>query len=136
MYERNETCEEIKQWDQQKIDRELLQPGCKWICQPPTASSMSGIWERLVHSAKTVLKAILGTQLVTEPVLQMLLTEVERVLNGRALTANSDNLNDLQPLTPSHFLMQRKTICLTPGPVVESMDNTIHCINRYPADTC
>lgn len=110
-----ELREEIKQWDQQKIDRELLQRGCKWIFQPPTASSMSGIWERLVRSAKTVLKAILGTQLVTEPVLQTLLTEVERVLNGRALTANSDDPNDLQPLTPAHFLMQRKTICLPPG---------------------
>ena len=81
----------------------------------PTASSMSRIWERLVRSAKTVLKAILGTQMVSEPVLQTLLTEVEQVLNGRALTANSDDLNDLQPLTPAHFLMQRKTICLPPG---------------------
>lgn len=110
-----ELREAIKQWDQQKIDRELLQRGCKWIFQPPTASSMSGIWERLVRSAKTVLKAILGTQTVSEPVLQTLLTEVERVLNGRALTANSDDPNDLQPLTPAHFLMQRKTICLPPG---------------------
>ena len=110
-----ELREEIRQWDQQKIDPELLQRGCKWIFQPPTASSMSGIWERLVRSAKTVLKAILGTQTVSEPVLQTLVTEVERVLNGRALTANSDDPNDLQPLTPAHFLMQRKTICLPPG---------------------
>ena len=110
-----ELREGIKQWDQQKIDRELLHRGCKWIFQPPTASSMSGIWECLVCSAKTVLKAILGTQMVTEPVLQTLLTEVERVLNGRALMANSDDPNDLQPLTPAHFLMQRKTICLPPG---------------------
>ena len=110
-----ELREEIKQWDQQKIDRELLQRGCKWIFQLPTASSMSGIWKRLVRSAKTVLKAILRTQTVSELVLKTLLTEVERVLNGQALTANSDDLNDLQPLTPAHFLMQRKTICLPPG---------------------
>ena len=57
-----------------------------------------------MRSVKTVLKAILGTQVVTEPVLQTLLTEVERVLN-RALTTNSDDPSDLQPLTPSHFLM-------------------------------
>ena len=68
-----------------------------------------------MRSAKTVLKAILGTQVVTEPVLQTLLTEVERALNGRALTAN------LQPLTPAHFLMQRKSICLPPG-VFEKAD--------------
>ena len=68
-----------------------------------------------MRNAKTVIKAILGVQVVTEPVLQTLLTEVERVLNGRALTANSDDPNDLQTLTPAHFLMQRKSICLPPG---------------------
>ena len=66
-------------------------------------SSMSGVWERLAHSAKTVLKAILRTQVVTETVFQSLLTEVERVLNGRALTANWDDPSDLQPLTPVHI---------------------------------
>ena len=110
-----ELRESIEQWNQQQIVQELLQRGCKWVFQPPTASSMSGIWERMVRSAKTVLKSILGAQVVTEAVLQTLLTEVERVLNGRALTANSDDPNDLQPLTPAHFLMQRKTICLPPG---------------------
>ena len=43
------------------------------------------------------------------------MTEVERILNGRALTANSDDPNDLQPLTPAHFLKQRRTVCLPPG---------------------
>ena len=70
------------------------------------------MWERLVRSAKTVLKAIL---VVTDVVLLTLLTEVERVLNGRALTANSDDPSDFEPLTPAHFLMQRKVICLPPG---------------------
>ena len=45
----------------------------------------------------------------------MLLTEVERVLNGRALTANSEDPSDFEPLTPGHLLMQRKVICLPPG---------------------
>lgn len=49
------------------------------------------------------------------------MTEVERILNGRALTANSDDPNDLQPLTPAHFLKQRRTVCLPPG-VFEEAD--------------
>ena len=96
-------------------ERELIQRGCKWIFQPPTASSMSDVWEHMVRSAKTVLKSILGAQPVTDGVLRTLLTEVERILNGRALTANSDAPNDLQPLTPAHLLMQRKIICFSPG---------------------
>ena len=43
------------------------------------------------------------------------------MLNGRALTANSDDPNDLEPLTPAHLLMQRKIICLPPG-VFEKTD--------------
>ena len=56
---------------------------------------MSGMWERLVRGAKTVLKSILTTQRVSDMVLRTLLTEVERVLNGTALTANSNDPNDL-----------------------------------------
>jgi len=54
--------ESLEKWNQGRIESELIQHGCKWIFQPPTALSMSGVWECLVHSAKTVLKAILGSQ--------------------------------------------------------------------------
>ena len=110
-----ELKESIEKWNQGRIESELIQHGCKWIFQPPAASSMSGVWERLVRSAKRVLKAILGAHVVTDVVLQTLLTEVERILNGRALTANSDDPSDYEPLTHAHFLMQRKIICLPPG---------------------
>ena len=76
---------------------------------------MSGVWERLVRSAKTVLKALLGGHVVTDVVLQTLLTEVERVLNDRALNANSNDPSDFEPPTPAHFLMQRKVTGLPPG---------------------
>ena len=104
----------INIWNEDRITRELAERGCKYVFQPPTASSMSGVWERLVRSVKRVLKSAIGSYLVTDVVLQTLLTEVERILNGRALTANSDNPNDLEPLTPAHFLMQRKVVSLPP----------------------
>lgn len=37
------------------------------------------------------------------------------MLNERAATANSDDPNDLQPLTPADFLIQLKSICQPPG---------------------
>jgi hypothetical protein len=116
-----ELRESLQQWNHDQIERELVQRGCKWIFQPPTASSMSGVWERMVRSAKNVLKAIIGQQTLKDPALQTLLTEVERILNGRALTANSEDPNDLQALTPAHFLMQRTSVCLPPG-VFDSND--------------
>ena len=96
--------ESLEKWNQGRIESELIQHGCKWIFQPPTASSI----------VLKVLKAILGAHVVTDVVLQTLLTEVERVLNGRTLTANSDDPSDFEPLVPGHFLMQCKLICLPP----------------------
>ena len=112
-YER-ELKKSLQEWNQGQIGSELIQRGSKWMFQPPTASSMSSMWERMVRSAKTVLKSILRMQTVSDVVLRTFLTEVERILNGKALTANSDDPNVLEPLTPAHLLMQRKIICLRP----------------------
>ena len=46
----------FQEWNQGQIESELIQRGYKWIFQPMTASSMSGVWEHMVRSAKTVLK--------------------------------------------------------------------------------
>ena len=52
---------------------------------------------------------VMWTQMV-KAILQTLLTEVERVLNRRALTAYSDDPYDLWRIAPSHSIMQRKAI--------------------------
>ena len=53
--------------------------------------------------------------MVTEAFLHTLLMEVEQVLIGCALTANSDDPHDLQAITyPSHFVMHRNTIAYPP----------------------
>ena len=40
---------------------------------------------------------------------------MEWLINGCALTAKSYGPHGLQPITPSHFIMQKKTTCLSPG---------------------
>ena len=74
----------------------------------------NGVFSLLLLRA-IVLKSLTVIQTVTEIVLQTLLTEVERLINGCALNANSDGPHDPQPITPSHFIMQKKTTCLSPG---------------------
>ena len=56
----------IKGWNNTKIFQELQQRGVKWTIHPPTAAHMSGVWERLVQSAKKHLKAIIGDRLLSE----------------------------------------------------------------------
>ena len=53
--------------------------------QPPRASHASGVWERLIRSTRTALKAMLGENLVEEDVLATFLTEVDATLNSRPL---------------------------------------------------
>lgn len=96
----------IEDWNQKQIQDELLQNGCQWVFQPPRASNTSGVWERLICSTCTALKAILGKSLVDEEVLTTVLTEVESTLNSRPLSPASDDPNDCEPLTPNHLLLQ------------------------------
>ena len=68
---------------------------------------MSGVWERLVQSAKKHLKAIVGDRLLSEFALRTLFTEVEFIMNNRPIVAASNDPADLEALTPNHFLLQR-----------------------------
>jgi len=87
--------------------------------QPPRVSHASGVWERLIRSTHTALKAILGKGLVDEEVLTTVLTEVESILNSRPLAPASDDPNNCEPLTPNHLLLQRPVHTLPPGSFVK-----------------
>ena len=65
---------------------------------------------------KMSLKKILGQVLITLPVLQTTIVEVETVLNDRPLTFLSSTTEDPEPLTPSHLLCGCRIVPL-PHPV-------------------
>ena len=111
----HELQDAIKGWNNTKICQELQQRGVKWTFHPPTAAHMSGVWERLVQSAKKHLKAIVGDRLLSEFALRTLFTEVEFIMNNCPIEAASDDPADLEVLTPNHFLLQRKVTGLPPG---------------------
>ena len=80
---------------------------------------MSGVWERLVQTAKKHLKIIIGDRLLNEFALRTLLAEIEFIMNNRPLVPASDDPADLEALTPNHFLLQRKVHGLPPGVFVK-----------------
>lgn len=83
-----EIKESLKNVDHSRVERDLMQRGCKWVFHPPGASHMSGVWERLVRTVKRSLKAIVGNNPMNEEVLTTVLTEAERIANSRPLTPN------------------------------------------------
>ena len=83
--------------------------------QPPKATHASAIWEGLIGSTRTALKAMLRESLVKEDVLAAVLTEVEATLNSGPLCTISDDPKDLLPLTPNHLFLHRTVSALPPG---------------------
>ncbi|KAK3716441.1 hypothetical protein QZH41_007049 [Actinostola sp. cb2023] len=89
----------------------------KWRFQPPTASHMSGVWERLIRSVRKSMKAVIGdaNALIGHETLRSVFAEVMSILNSRPLCPTSDDPNDLEALTPNHLLLQRQNIVTPPG---------------------
>ena len=86
---------------------------------PPDASHMGGVWERMIQTAKRVLKALLKEQIVTDEVLSTVMAEVVTIVNSRPLTRNSDSVSDDEPISPNHLLHLRPTPSLPPGVFVK-----------------
>nr|XP_049464868.1 uncharacterized protein LOC120956216 [Anopheles coluzzii] len=74
---------------------------------PPRSPHFGGIWEAAVKSLKRHLKATIGSSILRRDDLETILVQVEACLNSRPLTALSNDPEDLEILTPGHFLIQR-----------------------------
>ena len=77
----------------------------EWHFNPPKAPHMGGAWERLIRSVKEVMFGLVKNQVLTDPQLQTLLTEVEHIVNSRPLTHLSNDVSDYDALTPNHVLL-------------------------------
>ncbi len=63
--------------------------------------------------------SVLGSRRLTDEVLTTTVAIVEQVLNARPLTAVSADLEDLEALTPNHFLLGRASVSLPTFPTLE-----------------
>lgn len=88
----------------EKSQHFLASHGITWQFIAERAPWWGGFYERLVGTMKRCLKKSMGKASLKIFEVTTILTEVEATLNSRPLTYPSSDINDLTPLTPSHFL--------------------------------
>ncbi|KAJ0169306.1 hypothetical protein K1T71_015190 [Dendrolimus kikuchii] len=86
---------------------ELTDLNIEWHFNAPSWPSAGGLWERAVRSLKHHLKRVIGDQKLTYEEYSTVLAQLEACLNSRPLCALSEDIDDLNILTPAHFLIGR-----------------------------
>ncbi len=83
----------------------MSQMNIEWHTIPPLSPHFGGLWEAGVRSVKFHLKRVIGNHNLTFEELTTLLTQIEAVLNSRPLVKVDNDIDNLNILTPSHFLV-------------------------------
>ena len=83
---------------------EINEMGINWSFICPGWPSAGGLWESAVRSLKHHLRRVVGEQKLTFEEYSTLLAQLEACLNSRPLCALTEDPDDLDYLTPSHFL--------------------------------
>lgn len=108
-----------------RIEDFCLEEKINWSTIPPRASHFGGEWEAGVKSIKYHLKRIAGNALLNYEEMLTLLIQIEGILNSRPLYAMSTDPNDLNPITPAHFLIGRSITCLPEPDFTETAANRL-----------
>lgn len=93
-----------KVWNTLETHRKLYFYGTSWQFMTPAAPHQGGIYEAAVKSAKYHLRRTIGKKSGTYMQLIDLLIDIEAILNSRPIYALTDDPDDVQALTPGHFL--------------------------------
>jgi hypothetical protein len=95
---------------------------------PPIAPHFGGLWEAGVKSIKHHLKRRVGNEILTYEEMTTTLCQIEACLNSRPLCQLTDDIEDLNFLTPAHFLIEGPLLL----PLEKSLfDCTINRLNRW-----
>ncbi|VDP30710.1 unnamed protein product [Schistosoma curassoni] len=88
----------------------LLRKGIGWHFNPPAASHWGGVWERMIRSVRRVLGALVKEQSLTDECFGTFMIEAERIVNNRPLVHVTDDLNDLNAITPAKLLLLNENV--------------------------
>ena len=102
-----ELREELEALNDKTVQDFMNQEGIEWKFNPPYASMAGGVWERMIRSIRRVIAGISTQQVLTDEGLLTITAMAESIVNNRPITPNSADANDLNALSPSHFLIMQ-----------------------------
>ncbi|XP_035995613.1 uncharacterized protein LOC110368714 isoform X1 [Fundulus heteroclitus] len=92
--------------------------GCTWEFNPPHASHMGGVWERMIGVTRKILDSMLLTNKhtrLTHEVLCTLMAEVSSIVNARPLVPITTDPSSPFLLCPAMILTQKQHVLSPPG---------------------
>ena len=87
------------------IKQNLSTKAIEWLVIPVHAPHFRGLWETSIKSMKHHLRKVMKKHILLIEHLTNLITQTERILNSKRLTAIFTDPNDLSALTTGHFLI-------------------------------
>lgn len=103
----------------------LANDGVRWEFNPPTASHFGGIWEAAVKSMKYHLRRIVGSAHLTFKEIATVLCQIQGALNSRPICSLTDDVEDVNYLTPGHFLMGTSPATLPEESLLDINENRL-----------
>jgi hypothetical protein len=111
---------------QSDVINKLTERNTEFHFIPARSPHMGGLWEINVKSVKNHIKRSIGLATPTFEEMYTLLTRIEAILNSRPLTPISNDPNDLEPLTPGHFLSPGESLtAVHEGDITEIKTNRL-----------
>lgn len=131
----NKELTEIYEWHKKEssnINSALSNEGTSidWKFIPARSPHFGGLWEASVKLVKFHLRRVLGENIFTFEELYTFLTQVEAIVNSRPLSPLSDDPNDLNPLTPGHFLIGRPLNAVLDESYVTTPENRLTAFEK------
>ncbi|KAF8788234.1 hypothetical protein HNY73_009764 [Argiope bruennichi] len=114
----------LKACKSDSVQRFCAKEGIVWNFIPPASPHLGGLWKAEIGNMKRILFKVTKSAVLTFEGLTMLATQIEAVLNSRALCPVFADPADFQYLTPDHFLVEAPLLSI-PEPSYSLTNNSL-----------
>ena len=129
-----ELQQNLKEMEHDRIKDMLLQDNCDWVSwefNPPHASHLGGVWERMIRSVRMIMTNLLRSchRALDDEMLNTFLCEAELLVNSTPISSTSIDNSDVDPISPINLLTGKSKLVLSPPGVFQNAD--IYCRKRW-----